>query len=753
MMTKACSLLTLGLLLAGCASGGRAPGATTASPLQLDRVVLYRNGVGYFERRGHVEGDMLRLKVRKDQINDLLKSLAVIDRGTGRVLSVSLPLDPQAWHRAALEALRPGSGRLAEVLDALRGTRISVETDRRTLQGRIVLVEPMQPAPPPPPVRTFAPPEPPPEPPPTEDHRLTLLDGERMHVVLLSEVRSLALLDGDVVMQLDRHLDASAGEGMFQQVELSIRLAGEGAHDVVVTYVAPAPQWRPTYRLVLDETVAGSALLQGWAVVDNTSGEGWNQVALSLTSGEPFAFQYDLHTPREVERPDLSYSAADKHARVAVGERTFGADEAMEMQQAEGAAMGAPAEAPAPMAEADMSADDMEREDRPMAKRKRSMAPAAPASVGMAGTGYGGGGVAGMKSGPALSLQAMQASAAPKAQARHAAGLTRFDLGDRVTLPDASASMVALINEKVAGEQAFLFRPGGSGEGYEYNPYRVVRFKNSTAFALEPGPISVYAGGSFVGEGLSEVVGAGETATIPFAVEPSVVVRSKPADVAQGEVKSLRLVGGVMEVESFWRVATEWSASGAAGQAAYRVIVRHPRLGGEYTLVEPTRGVEQLPDAYLVPIEVAAGKREASVKVIEQTPRQYSVSLWDGEALKVLDLWLSSSKLDAATRQRLQPIVEMRREIGRIDTEIAGLQQQQVQLDERAQETRASLRSIEKDKRAGSLRQKFGQRLEEVTREAAALGRKIVELQSQRLEKKLALEDKIADGISFGAGK
>jgi hypothetical protein len=735
------------LLAAACASGGRTPGATTAA-LRLDRVVLYRNGVGYFERRGRVEGDTLRLKVRKDHVNDLLKSLAVIDRGTGRVVSVSLPLDPQAWHRAALEALRPGSGRLAEVLDALRGTRVSVETDRRSVQGRIVLVEQLQSAPPP--MRRFVP-EPPPAP-PTEDHRLTLIDGERMHVVLLSEVRSLALEDGDVVMQLDRHLDASAGEGMFQQVEVSIRLAGEGGHDVAVTYVAPAPQWRPTYRLVLDDKAQGRALLQSWAVVDNTSGEGWNEIALSLTSGEPFAFRYDLHTPRDVERPDLSYSAADKHARVAVGERTLGADEAMEMQQ-EAGAMAAPAEVAAPM-EAD--ADDRTTGDARNARRaKKSVraeasmaAPAAPPAPMARGGGFAGG-----AGGPALSLESMQASAAPKAQARRAAGLTRFDLGDRVTLPDASASMVALVNEPVDGEQAFLFRPGGSGEGYEFNPYRVVRFKNSTAFVLEPGPISVYAGGSFVGEGLSEAVGAGETATIPFAVEPSIVVRSKPADVAQGEVKSLRLVGGVLEVESFWRVATEWSASGAADQPAYSVIVRHPRLGGEYVLVEPAQGVEQLSDAYLVPIDVARGKREASVKVIEQTPRQYSVSLWDGEALKVLDLWLSSSKLDAGTRQRLQPIVDLRREIGRIDTEVAGLHQQQAQLDERAQETRASLKSIEKDKRAGELRRKLQQRLEEVTREAAAIGRKIVELQSARLEKKLAIEDKIADGISFGAGK
>ena len=143
------------------------------------------------------------------------------------------------------------------------------------------------------------------------------------------------------MMQLDRHLDASAGEGMFQQVDLTIRLAGEEEHDLTLSYVAPAPLWKPTYRVVLDEK-SGQALLQAWAVVDNTSGESWDAVALSLTSGAPIAFRYDLHTPREVERPDLSYSAADKRAEVAIGERTF--DQAEE----QAAAAPAPSAAPAP---------------------------------------------------------------------------------------------------------------------------------------------------------------------------------------------------------------------------------------------------------------------------------------------------------------------------------------------------------------------------------------------------------------------
>ena len=133
------TLLVLSLTLAAlaaCASGARSrhPSLTQAPPLELDRVVLYRNGVGYFERAGTISGDVLTLKVRKDQVNDLLKSLTVVERSSGRAVSVSMPLDPQTWANAAVATLRPGQGSLAEVLDALRGSAITVTTTDGTVE-------------------------------------------------------------------------------------------------------------------------------------------------------------------------------------------------------------------------------------------------------------------------------------------------------------------------------------------------------------------------------------------------------------------------------------------------------------------------------------------------------------------------------------------------------------------------------------------------------------------------------------------
>jgi hypothetical protein len=271
----------------------------------------------------------------------------------------------------------------------------------------------------------------------------------------------------------------------------------------------------------------------------------------------------------------------------------------------------------------------------------------------------------------------------------------------------------------------------------------VVRFRNSTGFVLEPGPISVYAGGSFVGEGLSDAVGTSTSATIPFAVEPTVLVSSTSTH-SGGEMRLLRIVRGVLEVESFSRTTTKWTAKGQ-DKKGFTVLVRHPRAGWNYELPAPPPGTETLPDAYLVPVVVPKGRAEGTTEVVEQTPSKTTISIWDGRAVELLEQRMIASDVTPPMRKQLQPIVDLRQEIGRIDTEIDGLERQQVELDQRASETRANLEAIKKDPAAGSLRKKLSQRLDDFTAEADKIGRRIVELNSNRLEKKIALEDLLQD--------
>ena len=747
-----CSLLTLPALSA-CA--GRTPyPAVSDDGLALDTVVLYRNGVGYFERRGKVEGELLRLRVRKDQVNDLLKSLTIVDED-GKAVSVSMPLDPQTWASVAMTTLAPGHGSLPGVLDSLRGTEVTVRANNQYIRGRIVMVERIINEPDPDansgsrlgPAVTL---------PDSRDWKLTLLSRGQLEIIRVSKIRGITLHDGDLAMQLHRSLDASAGEGMFEQVDIEIRLVDARSHKLTVSYVVGAPMWKPTYRVVLPEKAGGEALLQGWAVVDNVSGEDWKRVSLSLTSGAPISFRYDLHTPREVFRSDMSRSAVDKQAAVALGETSWGEEQLAPPAEPE-PAYDMPAEgdygydydfadeesgAAAPGVPAKKNKDKAKAESKPASSSSRGIA---------AGAGRWDGSPAdnrnfesSVDATAAIDVDTLRRSTMASSRSQRISGLTRVDLQDPVTVPDGTSTMVALINETVAAEETFLFKPGGAGYGYESNPYRVVRFENSTQYVLEPGPISIYSGGSFVGEGLSEAVGAGTSVTIPFAVETEIMVTSSKQYSGQ-EMTITRIVRGVLEVESFHQTTTTWDVRGPVKSEPYRVLIRQPQSGANYELAARPEGTEDLEGAWLIPIVIPANANSASLKVVEQTPSKINLAIWDQQAVELLEKFLAANDLDAEARQKLQPVIDLRREIGRIDTEVDGLRRQQAELEARAEQTRRNLDAIKKDTQAGGLRQKLNKRLEEFATEADERGRKIVELESRRLEKKIELEDMIQD--------
>ncbi len=728
------TVLAAALLSLAACGGARSPYATTGGALELSKVVLYRNGVGYFERGGKVDGDTLTIRVRKDQVNDLLKSLTVVERSGGRAVSISMPLDPRSWANAAITTLGPGSGSLAEVLDKLRGTDVTLRTtDGDRIRGRITIVETIQ-------TRHGDDEDEGVE----SDFQVTLLAGKRLSVVRLSKVTGLTLHNGDIAMQFQRSLDATAGEGMFQQVDVTIRLAGKREKDLLVSYVVSAPMWKPTYRVVLPETGKGQALLQGWAVVDNTTGEDWRDVRLALTSGAPIAFRYDLHTPRDVVRTDLSSIGTQRRATVSVGEAGY-AQPSPEAVAAPSPPMPAPA-ASNGYGRGGMAKDKAAKAGRAPAGRS---APSPPRGAPMEMDEEMAAGEAGdmpfdddlLDQQNAVDAETLARSMSANTKAKSISGLSRYDLADKLTVPDGTSTMVAIINEKVEGEETFLFRPGGAGQGYEANPYRVIRFKNSTPFALESGPISIYAGGSFVGEGISEPVSAGVAVTIPFAVEGSLLVNSRQ-QYGGDEMRLVKIVRGVMEVETFSRRKTTWEVTAQqARKEDTTLYVRHTKAGGSFTLVPRPSGTEDLPDAYLIPIKLAGGAVTASLDVVEQTPSRSSLSIWDSRSITLLEGILAQGTLDRGIRAKLEPIVKLRQEIGRIDTEIQGKTSTRLELDQRAQESRANLEAIKKDPAAGALRKRLSDRLEQFTKDGDRLGRELVELQTRRTEKKITLED------------
>jgi hypothetical protein len=226
---------------------------TPRSALPITRVVLYQNGVGYFEREGTLEGDRLTLQVRPSQINDLLKSLTILDRSSGRAVSVSLPLEKSADQALSElpEQVRHASG-LLELLTVFRGARVEVSGDFGTAEGRVVGLENI-------PER-----EPGDDQPVAPRWRLTLADGEgELRVLQLDQVHDLTILDQALAVGLDRSLDVSLKEGDWKPVSITVRFTGEDKHPLKASYVVEMPRWKPAYRVVLSDD---KPLLQGWAL-------------------------------------------------------------------------------------------------------------------------------------------------------------------------------------------------------------------------------------------------------------------------------------------------------------------------------------------------------------------------------------------------------------------------------------------------------------------------------------------------------
>src|SRR2546423_822505 len=276
-----------------CARASRA-----AQTLPIRRVILYSNGVAYVERRGTVSGHAeIDLSFKQSQVDDVLKSMVVLDLGQGRIGAVShnasaLPSARMADIPFSIAAATggPSGGGLAGVLGQLQGASVAARAGgaRAAIgsiprdEGRHTQVDPWGP--------------------PAVTHALVIAsDAGELSSFDLSEVRAVRLLDEGARRDVGEFAQASASARRRDAKTITVTSDGEGAREMVVSYTVAAPIWKTTYRVVLDD--AGKPFFQGWAIVDNVSEEDWTNVRLSLISGTPVSFIQPIQKPFYRYRP------------------------------------------------------------------------------------------------------------------------------------------------------------------------------------------------------------------------------------------------------------------------------------------------------------------------------------------------------------------------------------------------------------------------------------------------------------------
>jgi hypothetical protein len=262
-----------------------------AHKLPLRRVVLYKSGVGYFEHDGAVHGNQdVEIDLTSGQLNDVLKSLTALDLTGGRVVGASYSSQEPAGHQLASLPL-PVADRttLTALLQGLRGAQLEVRAGTTSFSGRLLSVE-------------------------DQTRRTGTSEVRVPEVSLMSEageVRSFAIEPGTSLRFADRTLEQELGRALGlldashaqDMRRLVLSTTGAGDRELRVSYISEVPVWKTTYRLVIPTLPGAKPLLQGWAIVDNTVGEDWDHVELSLAAGAPQSFiQQHSRITRGVQR-------------------------------------------------------------------------------------------------------------------------------------------------------------------------------------------------------------------------------------------------------------------------------------------------------------------------------------------------------------------------------------------------------------------------------------------------------------------
>ena len=499
-----------------------------AAGIPVRKVVLYKNGLGYFEHAGEVTGDAeISIDFTTSQLNDVLQSLTVLDEGGGHISGVGYnstsPLDQQLKSLSLGLSADPS---VADLFQALRGARVEVSGKGAAIIGRLMNVEERQ----------------------EQDsgsdssnvprrYLTVVADSGTIRVIELTPATSVRLLDVELDKQLGRYLSMMSSARNTELRHLTLESRGQGRRELRESYISEVPVWKSTYRIVFPKDSSTSAILQGWAVIDNTVGSDLDNVQLSLVAGSPQSFVQPLSTPYYQRRPEIGLATA-----------------AMTIPQTHEGAI-------EPAGVAGFVAKQAPPSRSPMSQESVTVSGMhAPGIFGVVGGS--GGGV----------FRASDAFEQGEVSTEGFDDYFEYSLSQPVTLHKNESALVPILQANVEAERVTLWN-GNGGE-----PLRALWLTNSSNLMLDRGSFSIFENGSFAGEGLLDSIHAGDKRLLSYGVDPA--VRVSPCEVQNARhLAHITLAKGVL-TRSVSEIDDRTYTVSNSGSAARTVIVEQPRGPG-----------------------------------------------------------------------------------------------------------------------------------------------------------------------------
>jgi hypothetical protein len=736
--------------------------AQAEAPLPVRKVVLYKNGIGYFEHRGEARGQgAVAIELPSSQLDDVLKSLTVIDLGDGgQVAGVSYttlaPLD-RRLDEIALD-LTSAVG-LAHFLNQIKGARVEIQTGAGAVSGKLMGAEVKRRE-----VGANGTVE--------TTEALVFTPEAQVRVLELRSAASIRLLDSELSAQVSRYLDLLRTGHERDVRRLEIETAGGSSRSLQVSYTSEAPIWKTTYRLALEE--GKKPLLQGWAIVDNVSAMDWNGVDLSLVAGAPVSFIQNLSQPIYSRRPRVplpeGVQVAPQTHGAALDVSGEGTGIAGSVVDEGGVALpGALVQAfdrtgnPVGETYADEDGDfemtvppgtyrvsaslvgfsTQEYAEANVARgRTRQLdfqlgIAAISETVTVGGVppamemekGRAAGLVAAAPPPPAPISQALREARLETAQARALGDQFEYRLPHPVTIGRNRSALLPIVETEVSGEKVSIYNEGNG----DPRPRLAVALVNETGLTLDAGSFTVLEGDAFAGEGLTEVIRPKEKRILSYGLDLHLDVAVK-REGAPERVTRFAIGRGVLRREVKLRRKATYAVRNQ-DDAKRVVLIEHP-VESEWTLVETPAPAETTADEHRFRMEASSGATTELV-VQEESARETTYALSNVSAAQIA-LWLEERSIDPEIERVLGQVVAKRDEIESVRREMQSYDSEQASLFNDQQRLRENLGKLGDSSEEKGLRRRYvaelekqENRLEAIRSERARLEASLRKLQEE----------------------
>lgn len=693
---------------------------TSANTLPIKRVSLYSNGVAYIERRGIVSGNAeINLSFKQSQVDDVLKSMVVLDLGQGRIGAVSYnssapPSAKMAEIPFSIDAeTGNASGGLAGVLAQLQGAKVSVATNNANAIGAILTVE-----------KRDVPAE---KDKPARQSRFLVIANESGEISSydLAEVRSVKLLENGTVKDVNEFAAATASARRRDAKTITVTSEGTGNREMIVSYTIAAPIWKTTYRVVLDQ--AGKPFFQGWAIVDNVSDEDWKDVKLSLVSGTPISFIQPIQQPFFRYRPVVPIPD-DLKLTPQIYEPESGEGYGEGSGSGNGVGNGT---IDSTQNQVTNTVTPRQIQNLPLNNRNYSnlsnLQPGAANNFivnGATGTSV------------STALTSGNSGVITAASGDDVGDLFEYKIDQPITVLHDRSALIPIVQTKMDGERVSIYNESVRRD----RPMGGMKLVNTTPLTLEGGSLTVLDGDAYAGEALMERLKPKEQRFISYALDLGTLVTVRQ-EADSLPAKLVKVLNGVFQVHYFRQERKTYILQNQTDKPR-TVYIEYPvRQGWQLSDDSPKPDITTQ-RYYRFKVELKALDK-TEIVVSEQQALMDSYALTNLSRTD-LELFLTRRYINQETKQRLEKLIDLRIQINQIDVKLQGFDDEIEKIEADQKRLRENIEALSKTPEAKTLIARYIAKAndQETRIETIDKDRKSLEAEKERLGRELAIEIK-----------